>query len=180
MPAPPEALTMTTVRSPRLLPAAAVAALGLAIAAPAAEKPQEKPAARAAAPPPACVRCGATCDLEPICVCSPGTKKVPEVEYEVECERFCVPGCGSRPWPFGRHERPACASCVAEPDTCPAHVRTKKVLRKESVTKEVDVIDRRVEHLCGACSGRPAATCCGDGRPSRPAAWWAPLTAWWP
>lgn len=179
MPKPLEALTMPTSRSPRPLAVAAVTAIGLALVAAAEEKSKEAPPARPAATAPACVRCGATCDLEPICVCSPGTKKVSEVEYEVDCERFCVPGCGSRPWPLGCGRRPACASCVVEPGHCPAHVRTKKVLRKESATKEVDTIDRRVEHLCSACSGRTAATCCGGEAP-RPAAWWTRLTSWWP
>jgi hypothetical protein len=49
---------------------------------------------------PACMHCGATCGLEPICVCEPGTKKQPKVEFDVKCEPICVAGCGSKPRPF--------------------------------------------------------------------------------
>jgi hypothetical protein len=49
---------------------------------------------------PACMHCGATCGLVPICVCESGTKKKPKVEFDVKCEPICVAGCGSKPRPF--------------------------------------------------------------------------------
>lgn len=172
------------MRSLRPRQAAGVAALltallGTGWAAPATTggTPERQPAKP---PAPACLRCGGTCDLEPICVCSAGTKKIPTVEYDVDCDSFCVAGCGSAPWPFGRRKPVACGSCDESPGDSPGRVRTKKVLRKESTTKDVDVVERRVEYLCGPCSGRTPATCCGGGEPSRSAPWWTRLIAWWP
>ena len=44
--------------------------------------------------PPACMHCGATCGLRPICVCKPGTKKQPKFEFDVTCEPICIPEIG--------------------------------------------------------------------------------------
>ena len=131
----------------------------------------------AAATPPACVRCGATCDLEPICVCSPGTKKVPKTEYDVACEPICVAACGSTPWSRGLRTPAAGCSCVDVPCDCPGRVREVKRLRKQTVEEETCVVERRVEYLCSACSGRTAVGCCG-GKESRVSTWWARLTDW--
>lgn len=159
---------------PALLAAAACAA--------AADKPAEKPAGKPAdkAPAPACMVCGATCGLTPICVCKPGTKKQPKVEFSTECEPFCVPGCSSRPWPFGSHHaaRGGCTSCCDEPCRCPGRVRSRKKLTKETVDKEVPVIDRSVGYLCCGCAGERPTSCSEPPAPRQPAGWWTRLWPW--
>ncbi len=172
---------MQTMRTPQAALIAVLAAAVVAIGASAPEKAKETPSkgmTKAAAP--ACLRCGTTCDLEPICVCEPGTTKKPRVEYDVECEPFCVAGCSSSPWLFGRHRAAGCTSCVEEPCNCSGSVRTKKLLRKAVVEEEACVVARSVAYLCGRCSGRDAAGCCDAVRPECRPSWWSKLKAWWP
>ena len=148
----------------------AILTLGAALAAIAAA---EKPKA------PACRSCGSTCGLEPICVCEPGTKKKPKVEFGTECEPVCIPGCGSRPWPWGdRHPGGGCTSCCDEPCRCPGRVRSCKRLTKTTVDEEVPVIERRVEYVCAACASGGRPSCCAPPAP-RPRGWWASLHSWW-
>ena len=131
---------------------------------------------------PACMHCGATCGLEPICVCEPTTKKQPKVEFDVKCEPICVAGCSSKPWPFGRcHERVGCTSCCEEPCRCPGWVRNCKKLKKETTDEEVPTIKRKVAYICDCCSGECTAGCCGvePGRQWLPS-WCTSLTLWWP
>jgi hypothetical protein len=128
---------------------------------------------------PACMHCGATCGLEPICVCEPGTKKQPKVEFDVKCEPICVAGCSSKPWPFGRcHERVSCTSCCEEPCRCPGWVRNCKKLKKETTDEEVPTIKRKVAYICACCSGECTAGCCEMTPRPRPTSWWTRLT-WW-
>lgn len=120
---------------------------------------------------PACLHCGATCGLEPVCVCEPGTKKQPKVEFEVSCEPICVAGCGSKPWPLGRwHGRGGCTSCCAEPCACRGWVRNRKKLTRETTEEEIPAIKRSVAYVC--------AGCCDEPRKPRTSSWWSVLTAW--
>ena len=134
---------------------------------------------------PACMHCGATCCLEPICVCEPGTKKKPKNEYETKCEPICVAGCGSKPWPFDWcHERAGCTSCCAEPCRCPGWVRNRKTLKKETVDEEVPIIKRKVAYVCDACAGcGPVAcgtgSCCDERCATGHEGWWSRLTNGW-
>lgn len=129
--------------------------------------------------PPVCMHCGGTCCLAPICVCEPGTKKKPKVEYEVECGPMCVAGCSSKPWPFGRcGDRVGCTTCREEPCRCPGWVRNCKKLKKETTDEEVPTIKRKVAYICADCAGRCAAGCCGATPRPRPPSWWASLTSW--
>lgn len=129
--------------------------------------------------PPACMHCGATCGLVPICVCEPGTKKKPNVEFDVTCEPICVAGCGSTPWPFGRgHDRVGCTSCCAEPCQCRGWVRNCKKLKSETTDEEVPTIKRKVAYVCGCCARGPTVGCCGGGRVERAPSWWACFAAW--
>jgi hypothetical protein len=131
---------------------------------------------------PACMHCGATCGLAPICVCEPSTKKQPKVEFDVKCEPICVAGCSSKPWPFGRCEkRVSCTSCCEEPCRCPGWVRNCKKLKKETTDEEVPTIKRKVAYICDCCSGECTAGCCGvEPRRQRLPSWWTSLTLWWP
>lgn len=126
-----------------------------------------------------CLRCGATCDLEPICVCSPGTAKESRVEYDVVCDPICIPGCGSSPWPFGRRGPMGCSGRDDGPCDCPGSLRNRKVLRKETREEETCVVERRVAYLCGPCAGRGVAGCCASQAAPRRPNWWEKLTAWW-
>jgi hypothetical protein len=128
---------------------------------------------------PACMHCGATCGLAPICVCEPGTKKQPKVEFDVQCEPICVAGCSTRPWPFGRCEKHiSCTACCEEPCRCPGWVRNCKKLKKETTDEEVPTIKRKVAYLCDCCAGRCTAGCCEATPHPRPTSWWTRL-AWW-
>ena len=128
---------------------------------------------------PACMHCGGTCGLVPICVCEPGTKKKPQGEFEVKCEPMCVAGCSSKPWPFGRcHDRVGCTACCEEPCRCPGWVRNVKKLKKETVDEEVPTIKRKVAYVCDTRAGCGTG-CCGVGQSQRPSSWWTYLM-WWP
>lgn len=129
--------------------------------------------------PPACMHCGATCGLEPICVCEPATKKRQKKEYATETEPVCVAGCGSKPWPFGRdHERAGCTGCCDEPCRCPGRVRACKRLRTETAHEEVATIERRVAYVCGPCAGKDPVGCCDDAPAHRTQDWWTRLLNW--
>jgi len=142
-----------------------------------APKPEQDAAAKAK---PACLRCGATCDLEPICICTPGTRKKPRAEYEVDCEPICLAGCASRPWQLCRGRAAGCADCGPEPCDRAGRVRNRKLLRKDLIDDQVCVVERSVAYLCGACAGRTTAGCCMPGsEQTRPASWWARFTSWW-
>lgn len=131
--------------------------------------------------PPACMQCGATCGLVPICVCEPGTKKRPKNEFETTCEPICLPRCGRFPWlSGGPGPRVGCTSCCEEPCRCPSRVRFCKKLKKETVDEEVPVMNRKVAYLCGTCSGHHRARCCGVDSPQQRVTWWSSLTWWWP
>jgi hypothetical protein len=135
------------------------------------DKGKEKDKGKKEEPKPACMHCGATCGLEPVCVCEPGTKKKPKVEFEVTCEPICVAGCGSKPWPFGRwHDRGGCTSCCAEPCACRGWVRNRKKLKRETTDEEVPAIKRTVAYVC--------ATRCSEPCKPRSSSWWSLLTAW--
>jgi phosphate-selective porin OprO/OprP len=127
---------------------------------------------------PACMHCGATCGLAAICVCEPGTKKQPKVEFDVECEPICVARCGSRPWPLERCEAGVgCTNGCEGACRCPAWVRNCKRLKKQTVDEDVPTIKRKVAYICDCCAGR-----CSDGcssvKPCRPSSWWKRL-CWW-
>ncbi|NCA10956.1 hypothetical protein EBR56_03970 [bacterium] len=171
----------------------------------AADKQSEKPAAKAKDKPqdedtdkntekdkdkkknsadekPACMRCGATCGLTPVCACEPGTKKRPKAEFEATCKPLCVAGCTTRPWflDWG-HDRAPCTSCCAEPGACPSRVRWCKKLERETVDEEVPTVVRKVKYVCRCCSGTCSADCCGATQRCQPLpAWWTNLTWWWP
>jgi hypothetical protein len=128
---------------------------------------------------PACMHCGATCCLTPVCVCEPGTKKKPKAEFSVTCEPMCVAGCSSKPRLFGHCEqRPGCTNCCAEPCRCPGWVRTCKKLSKETVDEEVPTVKRTVAYICDCCAGRCSAGCRQTKPHPRASSWWTQLTSW--
>jgi hypothetical protein len=128
---------------------------------------------------PACTHCGATCGLTAICVCEPGTKKQPKVEFEVECEPICVAGCGSRPWPWGKcGKRVGCTNGCEDRCRCPSWVRNRKQLKKETVDVDVPTIKRKVAYVCDCCAGRCAGGGCKVVPCFRPSSWWTRL-GWW-
>lgn len=141
--------------------------------------PVRKPEAAGAADkkPPACMHCGATCGLEPVCVCKPGTKKKPVTEYETSCEPFCVPGCSGPPW---CRRGAGCTDCTDACSHCPATVRFRRKLSKETRDEEVATVKRTVAYVCCRCAARPQTGCCDVGPAAWPmlhGAWWQ---AWWP
>ena len=144
--------------------------------APAAKKDGAREGQDAAARP-ACRVCGATCRLTPLCVCEPGTKKKPVVDFEVECERICVARCGGLPWPFGTGKKSSCVGCTAGCEACRGWIRTRRTLHSTKRDEEVPIVKRKVEYVCDACGRGPG--CCGAAAPSR--SWWpAWLPRWCP
>lgn len=128
---------------------------------------------------PACVHCGATCGLAAICVCQPGTKTQPKVEFDVECEPVCIAGCGSMPWPLGNGGRGAgCTNGCEDPCLCPTRVRNRKRLKKETVDEDVPTINRKVVYVCDCCAGRCAGGCSSGVPCPRLSSWWTRL-GWW-
>ena len=120
--------------------------------------------------PPACMYCGATCGLEPICICKPGTKKKPVTEFETTCELICVAGCSGPPW--ARHAA-GCTDCPRDECRCPGWVRNRKTLVKETRDEEVATVTRSVAYVCAGCAGRRGVGCCGpEPQASRWPGWW--------
>ena len=124
---------------------------------------------------PACMHCGATCGLEAICVCMPGTKKKPVTEYETKCDPICVARCSGPPW--ARH-RTGCTDCPPEQCRCPGWVRDRKTLVKETKDEEVATVERSVAYVCAGCSGTGRAGCCDAAWSTSQHGGW--LSAWWP
>lgn len=93
-----------------------------------------------------CDRCGGCQQLRKICrpVCE--TKEVKEIQWDVQCEDFCVPGpsqcvkgckeCGQA----AKRWIPNCGS-----------VRTRKKLVQKEVTKQVPTVRWVVETVCCEC-----------------------------
>ncbi len=119
---------------------------------------------------PACMHCGATCGLVPVCVCTPGTRKVPKTEYETICDPLCVPCCSGPPWKC-HHGITSCTACAAE---CPdAWVRQRKKLVVEKKDEEKPAIERKVAWVCRGCDAGTPVGCTGGGdASSRRASWW--------
>lgn len=117
--------------------------------------------------PPACMRCGATCGLTPICVCEPGTKKKTRVEFESVREPVCIAGCGGHVQPTG------CTDCCDEPCACPGRVRCCNRLRANTVTEEVPAVVRKVRYVCRCCEST-----CARPLPHTHHLPWTILAAW--
>ena len=164
---------MTTIRQRHWTIATILVATAVALGATAPETGAGRKAT------PACLRCGTTCDLEPICVCTPCTKKKPKVEYDVDCEPICLAGCASRPWQLGTRDSVGCTSCGPEPCDCPGRIRNRKTLRQEMTDEEFCVIERKVAYLCSPCAGRAGSGCCHAAPEAQSPSWWARLTSWW-
>jgi hypothetical protein len=118
---------------------------------------------KAAAKPPSCMQCGATCGLRAVCVSTPDTKTVPKPEFSTTCEPICIAGCGSRPWPWCRQGRASgctsCTDCGDEPCVCAGRVRQRKVLVRKTVDTEKPVVKRSVGHLCCRCEAARQPQC---------------------
>ena len=135
-------------------------------------KPPTKPAEKSEEERPACMHCGATCGLVAVCVCKPGTKKIPKTEYEAKCDPLCVPCCGGPPRPWGGHRRAAgCTGCEAECHD--AWVRQRKKLVVEKEDEEQPTIERQVAWVCRGCAHGAPVSCTGGAVA-------APRSGWWP
>ncbi len=105
--------------------------------------------APAGATVPACIQCGATCNLLPFCRCEPATRKKPKTIYESKCELVCEPAVGL----LGHHQpkTDGCTDCRA---ACgPSRICKKKTLIKTVKDAEVCQIERKVGYLCRCCAG---------------------------
>lgn len=98
---------------------------------------------------PACIQCGATCNLIPFCRCEPATRKKPKTIYESKCELVCEPAVGL----FGHHQ-PKTGGCTDCSKACgPSRICKKKTLIKTVKEEDVCHVERKVGYLCRCCAG---------------------------
>jgi hypothetical protein len=99
-----------------------------------------------------CDHCGCESNCRKVCRVVCEVKKVPKVEYDCECEDFCVPG-------------PSCRSTVCDECGHKKHVYTPgcgkvrtrtKLIKKETMEEKV-IYKWVVEKLCCGCEERCAA-----------------------
>jgi hypothetical protein len=124
---------------------------------------------------PACVQCGATCNLIPFCRCEPATRKKPKTIYESKCELVCEPAVGL----LGHHQpkTDGCTSCGA---ACgPSRICKKKTLIKTVKEEDVCHVERKVGYLCRCCAGE-CGGCDNDACGAKPAGRRPPLFSWKP
>jgi hypothetical protein len=119
-----------------------------------------------------CRHCGCQQHCKKVCRLICGTKKEVKPVYCCECEDFCVPGPSVRCGVQCECNRLGikCCHAVYKP-TC-AEVRTKKVLVKKEIEKEVPAYKWVVEEVCCQC-GQAVQ----EGEPSPPNA--TPAMAAW-
>jgi hypothetical protein len=99
-----------------------------------------------------CDHCGCQSDCHKICRVVCETKKVPKIEYDCECEDFCVPG-------------PSCRTTVCDECGNKKHVytpgcgevRTRTKLVKKETMEEKVVYKWVVQTVCGNCESRCVA-----------------------
>ena len=110
-----------------------------------------------ASEPDCCARCGCHCRVKKVCRLVPDKKKVTEVEFDCKCEDFCTPGpsklCGEKCHCDCKSPRGHTCEKIWQP-SCGC-VRTRHVLMKREVTKEVPSYKCVVEYVCERC--------CDDG-----------------
>jgi hypothetical protein len=94
------------------------------------------PAAGPEVSPPRCPRGG----LYPICCRVPLRKKKPHVEYQIKCERVCVPGAG------------LLGGCSTGCRCGTTTIREKKSLLKKMTEQEVDSYDYKILWVCRDCA----------------------------
>ena len=124
---------------------------------------------------PACLQCGATCNLIPFCRCEPATRKKPKTIYESKCELVCEPAVGL----LGHHQpkTDGCTSCGA---ACgPSRICKKKTLIKTVKEEDVCHVERKVGYLCRCCAGE-CGGCDNDACGAKPAGRRPPLFSWKP
>jgi hypothetical protein len=105
-----------------------------------------------------CDVCGCHANCNKICRLIKGTKKVSKTCYDCKCEDFCIPGpsklCGVC-WVNEKDPCTGCVKCVRkenwQPSDC-AQVRTKHMLVKREVSKEVPAYKWEVQKVCRACA----------------------------
>lgn len=101
-----------------------------------------------------CNRCGCQQHCKKVCRLVCGTKKEVKTEYSCECEDFCVPGRSEKCGVKCECNRLGIKCCHANLKPVCAQVRTKRVLVKKEVEKEVPDYKWVVEEVCCGC-GQP-------------------------
>jgi hypothetical protein len=96
-----------------------------------------------------CESCGCDASCCKVCRCVPSTKKVTKIEYDCECEDFCVPGPSLRTVCYDERGKKK----IIYTPTC-AEVRTRKKLVKKETSKTVPTTKWVVENLCPKCASQ--------------------------
>lgn len=106
--------------------------------------------ARAAGPNEAEYRAPGCCSggLYPVCRRVAVVKKKPHVEYSVECEPVCVPGCS------------LLDGCSSGCSCSNATIRKKKTLLKKITEKESPSYEYKIFWVCRSCAFGPG--CCDE------------------
>lgn len=105
-----------------------------------------------------CNRCGCHQNCRKVCRLVCGTKKEKKTEYSCECEDFCVPGPSERCGTKCECNRLGIKCCHPVYKPVCAKVRTKRVLVKKEVTKEVPEYKWVVEEVCCKCGEKIEGT----------------------
>lgn len=98
-----------------------------------------------------CNHCGCKQHCKKVCRLVCGKKKEIKIEYSCECEDFCIPGRSVKCGVKCECNRLGIKCCHAVLKPVCAEVRTKRVLVKKEVEKEVPDYKWVVEEVCCQC-----------------------------
>ena len=98
-----------------------------------------------------CNHCGCKQHCKKVCRLICGKKKEVKTEYSCECEDFCIPGRSVKCGVKCECNRLGIKCCHAVLKPVCAEVRTKRVLIKKEVEKEVPAYKWVVEEVCCEC-----------------------------
>ncbi|MGE0535018.1 MAG: hypothetical protein AB7O68_08595 [Pirellulales bacterium] len=111
-----------------------------------------------------CFRCGCHDNCCKVCRPVPDVKEFKEVCWDVKCEDFCVPGpsccCGK----VEKHDDCGCWSYKIWKPNC-GHIRTRRTLVKNEVTRKVPTTKWVVEDVCARCKSTCDVELPADGMP---------------
>jgi hypothetical protein len=96
-------------------------------------------------------KCRLVCEME----------EVTETKWECKCEEFCVPGPSQKCGEQCQHDCDSAHGVTCKTiwkPSCAAEVRTRKILVKKEVKKQVPKYRWVVEHVCSHCEASSAHT----------------------
>ena len=123
--------------------------------------------AAGASEPDHCGRCGCQAQVKKVCRLVCETKKVTEIQYDCKCEDFCTPGrskhCGLE-WECDENSLGGKSLHHVWLPRC-GQVRTRTVLTKHEVIKQVPSTRCVVEYVCQGCCGPEDSEAAANNKP---------------